>query len=74
MFILPFSIAKHRRPANGRIPVGSVAEERSGAEGRVELAHYVALERNQPTAVLLVPMLTLRLKRAFCPSAVLPPG
>ena len=32
------------------------------------------LSENQPTAVLLVPVLTLRLKRAFWPSAVLPPG
>ena len=32
------------------------------------------LSENQPTAVLLAPEFTLRLKRAFWPSAVLPPG
>ena len=46
-------LLKSAAPANSRIPVRSVAEERSGADGRVVLAPYIAPER-KPTNSCIV--------------------
>ena len=50
-----------------------VGKERARTDGRVEIAPPVLLlSENKPTPVLYMPV--VRLKSAFCPSAVFPPG
>jgi hypothetical protein len=66
------SVVKKGEHSTGRVVVRQCWQEAPGADRRVEVTGEVALERKPTNAVLYVP--AVRLRRGFCPSAVLPPG
>jgi hypothetical protein len=66
------SVIQKRPGACCRVGVCGVGKKRPSADGRIEVPILLLLIENQPIAVLFVPL--VRLRRAFCPSAVLPPG
>lgn len=65
------SVIQKRPGACCRVGVCGVGKKRPSADGRIEVPILLLLIENQPIAVLFVPL--VRLRRAFCPSAVLPP-
>ena len=68
----PVVLFKSAPGACCRVGVCGVGKKRPSADGRIEVPILLLLIENQPNAVLFVPL--VRLRRAFCPSAVLPPG
>jgi hypothetical protein len=68
------SVSEKRVLAKGCVGRASrgVGKKRPSADGRIEVPILLLLIENQPITVLFVPL--VRLRRAFCPSAVLPPG
>ena len=67
-------VTKKRRPANGRILLVCVVEERSGAESGVELALYVAVERIPSNCCIVSACIDVETQKGVLAFCCLPPG